>query len=463
MRGDLLTDPVDGLDDALGVVDGFDDTLVHGLIRLGQPQVAALTALADVVSGTPLGQRTAEATEKVLAGSVADEHLATLAAARSALLGAAHDALLTKVDEATGRNRAPWPTPPTPVDVYGENLLAAAQSWLTDLALAGWRGIDHDLIAGSGQVLAALLADVRMRRLAVLLDGFAAELRASCPGAAISRVPVRRWADLWSRAVVLCQPGAGGPADATPVSGRLLPLGVDLHEHATAVQAQVHFVLEPVGGAPACLVRASASATKVDTIIGAGVWQLLRRHSVLFEAAGTGRAIDITEIPLTTGGDLVWDESHARLGAPAEPFATARVQLAGATAAPIPPLQRHPVRIAEPVLLEGYAVEKHEGEITFTVAGLALDVEVDRLPAASPLTPALVGSSTACIGLLRWDASRWRLQPLAVETTVKRAKVAVHAGGWAGGATDTASTKAEAAAADAVSVLRERAGRLLRA
>jgi hypothetical protein len=73
-----------------------------------------------------------------------------------------------------------------------------------------------------------------------------------------------------------------------------------------------------------------------------------------------------------------------------------------------------------------------------------------------------VASSNACIGLLRWDAGVFRVQPLAVETTVRKKTVALHAGAWAGGAADKAGIKAEKAATDAATVLRERAGRLLR-
>ena len=463
MRWDLLTPPVDGVTDALDVVSGFDGALVAGLIRPTTEQVAALQALADAVSGSPLGGRVAEAVDKVVAGSVADDHFAALAAARSALLGAAHDALLARLDEATGRDRPSWPLPPEPAERYAENLLAASRSWLSDVAIAGWRGIDHDLVSGSGQAIAALLTDLRLRRLAVLLDGFAAELRASCPGATLARVPTRRWADLWSRAVLLSQPGAfAPPAAAATVSGRLLPLGLDLQEHATAAQAQIFGLLE-TPGAPARLVRATVSATKVDTIVGAGVWQLLRPHSSLLELLGGHRSAEVTEMPITDGGDLLWSNSAAKPGAPADPFATARVQLAGATSAPIPPLERHPVRIAEPVLIEGYEVGATDDSVTFSVPGLSLAVDVDRLPPAGPLTRALVAGSTACLGLLRWDAGRWMLQPLAVESVVKRKTVAVHGGDWAGGATDAVGAKAETAAGDAVAVLRERAGRLLRA
>jgi len=98
----------------------------------------------------------------------------------------------------------------------------------------------------------------------------------------------------------------------------------------------------------------------------------------------------------------------------------------------------------------------------FTVAGHRLAVDTDRIPAAGPLTPEAVAASGACIGLLRWDAGAFSVQPLAVETTARKAAVAVHAGEWAGGATDKTGVKAEKAATDAISVLRERAGRLLR-
>jgi hypothetical protein len=264
--------------------------------------------------------------------------------------------------------------------------------------------------------------------------------------------------------LLLTVPGAAGAAPAGTVTGRLLPLGIDLHEHATAAQAQVHAVLEPADGSAPRLVRAAVSVPKPDTVVGAGVWQLLRPHLSLLGAVGEGRAMDVTDMPVTAEGDLLWDEAHARTGEPADAFATARVALPTAGATATAPLDRHPARIAEPVFLEGYGSETDEdtGTLTFTVAGRRLVVDTDRVPAAGPLTPEAVAASHACIGLLRWDAGRFRLQPLAVETTVRKKPVAVHAGAWAGGTTDKAGLKAEKAATDAVTVLRERAGRLLR-
>jgi hypothetical protein len=171
--------------------------------------------------------------------------------------------------------------------------------------------------------------------------------------------------------------------------------------------------------------------------------------------------MELTDMPITGEGDLVWRDEHARLGEPADPFVTARVLLAGASALPTAPLDRHPARIAVPVFLEGYLVEQGEA-MTFSLAGQPVVVDTDRVPAAGPLTPEAVATSNACIGLLRWDAGVFRVQPLAVETTARKKTVALHAGAWAGGAVDKAGVKAEKAATDAATVLRERAGRLLR-
>ncbi|MFC9624174.1 hypothetical protein ACFTXM_30740 [Streptomyces sp. NPDC056930] len=461
MRADLLCESIAGLDEALTAVDAFDRALAAGLLRPQPAQAADLTELARAVEGTPLAARVAEAVEKAADGAATEDHFVALAAARTALLGSVHDALMTRVEEATGRPGREE-TVPVPGGQQAANLLAAARSWLSDLARSGWQGIDHDMVSGSAQVVSAMLPDPALRRLATLLDGLSAELAASCPGAALERIPARRWADLWSRAMLLTLPGAVGTPMTGTATGRLLPLGVDLQEHGTAAQAQVHAVFEPADGAAPRLLRAGVSVPKPDTVVGAGVWQLLRPHMSLLAAVSEGRSMDLVGMPVTAEGDLLWSDEHARPSEPADAFATARVALPTATDAATAPLDRHPARIAVPVFLEGYTAQKDDDTLTFTVAGHPLAVDTDRIPTAGPLTPDAVAASGACIGLLRWDAGTYRVQPLAVETTVRKKAVAIHAGAWAGGTTDKAGVKAEKAATDAVAVLRERAGRLLR-
>jgi hypothetical protein len=439
-----------GLGEVLALVDGLDDALTHGLARVDEERAEALESLAAAFVGSPLAERVGDAVGKIVAGTVTDEHLIALAGARAALLGAAHDALLAGVNSALGR---------VPEDVVAQveanpesTVPAAGRSWLRELALIGWRGVDHELAAGSVPILTAAPAH---RRLAVLLDGFAAELRALAPIASLERVPVRRWGDLWSRALLLSQETA--PVYSTrPIDGRLLILGVDLHEHPTVFRAQVHGLLETSEGVR--LVRTSVAAAKVDTITGPSAWRMLAGFPILLGALAEHRVLEVTGMPLTSAGDLIWNEALARPGETADPFAVARVRLGTAVIAAAGPLDRHPAGIAVPVLLEGYSATAD----AFDLGGYTLAVDLDRLPAAGPLTPALVAASTACIGLLRWDAGRWSVQPLAVQAMVKKKPVAAHTADWALGPTEAKAAKAEAIGATAVEVLRERAGRLLR-
>ncbi|WP_169985690.1 hypothetical protein [Microbispora sp. H10836] len=454
----------EGAGEALALLDGFDDALVHGLARLADERAGAVTALAAAFAATPLGARLAEAADAVVSGSITQEHLTILAGGRIALSGAMHDALLTSLDTALGREHAEWTStsggPASGAQPAG-NAIEGVRSWLRELAITGWRGVDHDLVSAADQVIEALLGAPALRRLAVLLDGFAAELRASCPIGSAEHLPVRRWADLWTRAVLLSQDGVltGEPGPAATVSGRLLVLGVDVHEHGTAVQFQVHAVLEPADGGRSRLVRTSVTVAKVDTIVGPALWKLPQRHKVLLAALADRRCIEIADVPLLDSGDLVWDDDRAFVSKPADPLATARLCLPGALGPAVPPLDRAPVRIAEPVLVEGYKVT---GDGSFDLGGAVIVVDTERLPDCGPLTPKLVAASSACVGLLRWDGGRWTLQPLAVQAKVKRETVVVATGDWALGPTDPKAAKAEAKAADAVAVLRERAGRLLR-
>ncbi|WP_216899878.1 hypothetical protein [Nocardia alni] len=448
-----LADAPVGVEAALDVVSGFDTALVNGFARVSEPQSAALAALAAAVAGSPLAEAVSAAVSKVSTGAIGADELTALAAARAALLGSVHDALIDQADTALGRSRFEWTTAPD--GATPSPLAAGSRAWLGELAIAGWRGVDHDLVAAADRTVESLLAEPTLRRLAMLLDGFTAELSACAPIATMDRVPARRWADLWTRALLLSRRGTGSTASES-VSGRLLPLGVELHEHGTAVQAQLHGVIE-IAGAPARRVRVSVAAAKVDTIAGPAIWQLLGVHRQLLTALAEHRALELTDMPLTATGDLLWDDDRAKAGDAADPFVTATVQLPQAQGPSAAPLDRDPVHIAEPVLLEGYRFSDGVLEL----GDQRIRVELDALPSAGPLTPAAVGASSAVIGVLRWDGG-WSLRPLAVRRKVKSALAAFHNGDWALGPTDPKVAKAQAKSGDAVAVLRERAGRLLR-
>ena len=115
-----------------------------------------------------------------------------------------------------------------------------------------------------------------------------------------------------------------------------------------------------------------------------------------------------------------------------------------------------------PVFLEGYAAKKSDGALAFTVTGHPLAVDTDRIPVAGPLTPQAVAASGACIGLLRWDAGSFSVQPLAVEATVRRRRSRSTPADGPGARPTPAASRPRMPPTDAIVALRERAGRLLR-
>ncbi|MEV4180065.1 hypothetical protein AB0J28_01285, partial [Streptosporangium canum] len=57
---ELLDGVPPGVGEALDLVTGLDDALVHGFARLSEERATALTSLAGALSATPLGGRVGE-------------------------------------------------------------------------------------------------------------------------------------------------------------------------------------------------------------------------------------------------------------------------------------------------------------------------------------------------------------------------------------------------------------------
>jgi hypothetical protein len=103
-------------------------------------------------------------------------------------------------------------------------------------------------------------------------------------------------------------------------------------------------------------------------------------------------------MPLLPSGDLLWDADKVETGKKAK-LGDIALQQCGVGVdlclPPLPPLQRHPIQLAEPVAFAGYSVE---GET------LRLD-DGSILPFYSTLPPeAFTGT---LFGLLRYDRGQW--------------------------------------------------------
>lgn len=416
----------------------IDDCLAAGFARLGSQQRELLATLAPVLAGTPLGEPVAQAVSALAGGHVTEDALLALAAAREALQGARHDALVDAANTALG---SPWRIDveprAEPADTPGElvRLLEGARHWLVEIAAAGLRQLTSSAIVPFAAVLDGLQQRAELGRLAGLLTGFAGELLDNAPTASLAEVPVRRWSDLWSRSLLAARRLPPRPL-YEPFSGELHVLGADLrlHDHLASVQA---YAL-----AGDRLVRATVTSWKVDAVAGDEVWALLLAQAPeLIGAIADRKTLAVKEMELASTGDLRWTGS-AKPGKSFDPIELATAALErGLTIPSVLPYDRHPVQLALPVVFDARAP--------------ALPIATQRISALSGLTA--LASADRAFGLLRFDAGAWQLQPLIARAQVKGKP------SYLGPQDSINAAKKIKKNASTLGVLQERASKLLRA
>jgi hypothetical protein len=459
----------EGVTHAAGLITGLDGAFAVGFGRLGAEQIRALEAVGRTFSGTPLAKPVDAAIAAIRKSELVEKHFVALAAARAALQGAQHDALAALVAEAFGREKdgqvpaeeAKTQETPSHHTVW----LESSRQWLMELAIAGFLQLSPEALLPFSATLEKLQGEPQLVRQSALLTGFFNELVGSLPIAGMPEVPIFRWADLWSRAMVIAARAPRQAAEES-VSGEFQPLGIDLRLHANFVSASVYGLLTPKGSSDARVARTTLSAFKVDVLTGNEMWGLFRGSAKeLLTAIKNKSSVKIQGMSLLSTGDLVWDDKKAEAGTKFDAMVVAAKWLApgapGSIKRPVPAgTDRHPALLAEPVYFEGYSVQAKGAagpELRFGSEGLA--VAVERMGDMHDLSLDDVGRSQKMIGILRFDRGRFAVQPLAVLTGGKKVEhlavgssgAAIAAGGDAGGRDST------------LGILRERASKLLRA
>jgi hypothetical protein len=230
---------------------------------------------------------------------------------------------------------------------------------------------------------------------------------------------------------------------------------VEFRSHAAFACPVVHGVFESAGK-PRRAVRVSLPTFKVDALRGGEVWRVYPKplHG-LIRAAAESLEVGVTGGTLLPTGDLVL-AGEVKPGKAFDPMAKAAALAPGAEPAvvvsPAAAADRHPVHLAEPVLLDGYTVTK--GNLQFD-GGPALPVAEHAVAPPCEVTPEAVAGSERLIGLLRFDGGAWQVHPLAAGGGGKKLTV-THTGESAWEAVTAKKKK------DTLAVLRERASRLLR-
>lgn len=440
-----------GVAEAEGMLRAIDACFMVGFSRLGQEHVEGLLSAQRAFTGTPLGERLAEAVEAITRAEFVERHFVTIAATRASIQGAQYDALADQLAAALGTTRAASGAGEA-VEVSGPigTWMESTRHWLMEIALGGLLQLDGDVLAPFSATLEQLQQDPQAARLGMLLTGMLGEWMSVLPVGSMAVVPERRWVDLWTRAMISAI-GTDAAAAVSPVSGEVRIIGVDLRHHANAVSVVAHGVLGD--GADARHVRITRSAYKVDVITGGEMWQVLDSAEPLYKAIVGQKALKVTDAPLTDAGDLLLARGQGEVTTKAvDVWATARAHLAPGAHVPLAdqgPRDRHPVQLGALVLLEAPTFAKREGELVTEVGGATLRLATERVsPSGSLAAHNFAGVTDLVVGLVRFDGGAWAVQPLVAQA----GKKTLHN---AEGADKTRS--------DTISKLQERASKLLRA
>lgn len=430
-----LDDTLPGeVEDALEVVRAMDVGLVGGLSRLGGAERAAVEGLPALFAGTPLAPPLERAAPGFAKGTPTEDDIAAFAAARASLLGAVHDALLAQACAALGREVPAEPSLGAPIALAPEDEapLRNARHWLLELGSAGLSQISPAAVAPFASTLETLAERPALQRPAAMLVGLFDELAESLPLSSRDDAPIPRWPDLWTQSVIAAGPTLG--AEEAPFEGELAPLGVELRHHDHAISAVVYGVM---GGE---IVRASFTGWKVDALLGEESLRVLPAPAL--ELMSSDRALAVEGV--RRGSDLMITEVTA--GGAHDPYAAI-----GALPFPVAaPADRHPIHLAIPVVLPDCALREEGGARLVDPLGVRLAEErISPLYGAKKGAP--LAAPDAMIGLLRWDAG-WSFQPLDAKMGKQR---------WNLDEAVAAAKKA-AKSTDTLSVLTERASKLLR-
>lgn len=437
----------------------LDSGFVSGFARFDASHEAALASVNCIFRGTPLQDALESSVSALLRNEFIERHFAVLAAARAALHGACYDALLRQCADALGRPQPPVVPPAAPESPSPAVWLESARQWLMEIALTGFAKLDTGALLPFLRTLEQIQAEPQMLRLSAILTGFIDELLNFVPVADAAAVPVTRWADLWTRAMInaLSTPSAPAPS---PVSGTLALLGMDIHRHSHLISLTAHGVLTHDGQRRA--VRATLSSYKVDAIIGNETWLLFPDAAALFEGLAKNQPLDITDMPLLPTGDLIWN-GQAALGKKFDLMKQAEEWFAPAAqnapaGMPFPPADRHPAQLAEPIFLKGYAIAKQDGAMSLDFGeNRLLPVALQRLSDFSDITPEVIEKSSQMVGLLRFDRQQWEIQPLGALAQSGKGKTSLVVSGEGAAAVMKKPPKTST-----IATLKERSSRLLR-
>ncbi|MEM7532586.1 MAG: hypothetical protein AAF639_10450 [Chloroflexota bacterium] len=410
----------EGVAETTELLSQLDQCFLTGFARLGQSHLDSLAALERIYAGTPLAEPLRESIAALTRSEFLEQHFCMLAAARASLQGAQYTTLQRHLHTALGRTPAAHTDAPDSTSAEPTSWHDSTRHWLMELALAGFGQLETSTIEPFKTTLSQLQTEPSQFAQSTLLTNFVNELlRTSIANP--EDVPLYRWVDLWTRAMI-------GTMHESPtlasklVSGTLYPLGVDLRQHAFTASVVVYAMLvqgDDVQGDDVQTVRITLSTYKVDAIRGDELWLMFPQIEPLLNGLATSKSVNVTDVPLLPSGDLLWPDADNMAGVSTGKTYNLLTEAASWFAADaddatcfdaITPIDRHPIHVAELIFLQDYKVV--DGVVT--MGDDTLSIAREHLPALSDLTDAEIKKSNRMVGLLRFDGNQWWVQPLLV-------------------------------------------------
>jgi hypothetical protein len=396
-----------------------------------------LSPLCNIFNGTPLANPVSECVEALSTKNFTDRHFLTLAAARNTLQGTLYDLLRQKLNRSPTTTSFDLSHTPHP-------LLDSTRHWLVELAVGGWMGLERETIVSFTPTLSQIQANGRLVKISSLLTGFIHELLTTLPVRSPDEVPLMRWCDLWSTGM-LATFGYKEALTTTPVSGTLYPLGIDLRQHSRMVKVTGYGVLDT--GVQTVFTRFNWSSFKVAAVQGDEIWLLFPQMEMWLESLALRESIILKDIPMLPSGDLLWVLDSVQVGEKFNLFEKAHEYCTeGLIVPPIPPLERHPIHIAEPSALRDYRIEGNSLRLND-----GTQIRLATTPNA--LSSEELSGTTHLFGLLRYDQGGWYLQALNAASDIGKRVFVGEAG---------AELLKKPPKNNTVAILKERASRLLR-
>jgi hypothetical protein len=427
---------------AIALLAEIDPCFLIGFAHLEEKHLAAIDSLQRIFQGTTFSEAL-EAMGKAFTNyEFTPSVFTTLAVARASILGALSDDLQQQVQQALGRypleSTPNKPHPTGAIDSVADSVQAqmdSIQHWLMEVAISGFTRLGTSTWAPFLPTLEILQSEPRLIRQAALLTGLIDELSTHLPAPSIHDIPLHRWVDLWTQAMISTLRSPSNPHNSQPViiSGNLQLLGLDIRHHVNLVSLVAYGVLTASNSSNSertQFVRITLSRYSVPAITGDEIWLLFADAKPLFEALAQTQTLQLEQAQLLPTGDLLWDihTVNSTLGETydllklATAFSPNPANIADMPrSCPIAAGDRHPIQIAEPVFLTGYKIVNQNDLIRLTWEGQPdLAIAMERLSPLSTIAAENLVKSTQMFGLLRFDGGLWSMQPLFIAIKSKR-------------------------------------------